>query len=102
MTNTLQRIIIVVSEHKCLYIDKFNGNEIELTTMHNISEVQFVIHDREEKEFYILANRNGEKLGVYILKIEEDEPQNAVFIINWVTNLNIANTSMDILTEKNG
>jgi hypothetical protein len=68
--------------------------------MHNISDVQFVIHDKEEKEFYILANKYGEKVGVFVLKIEEEQPTNFVFIINMVTNLTISNTSMDILTEK--
>ena len=56
-----------------------------------------MIYDEEESFYYILSNKFEEKLGFFIIKIEEMNPKNYKFLIKWKNKLDIGDPNMVIL-----
>jgi len=59
-----------------------------------------LIYDSEEEQYYICANKFEEKLGFFIIKISERDPNKFSFLIKWKNKLNIGDPNMYILKNK--
>ena len=56
------------------------------------------MYDREEKFFYLLANKYDEKLGLFILRFHEKNPQvHSSFFFKWKNKLDIADANITIV-----
>ena len=84
---------------RCLYINKKKDTEFNLVEYYDIQNIKQILYDPEEKVFFILSNRFNERLGIFVLKIDENDPKKGNFLVNWFTQLDISNTSMDILRD---
>lgn len=45
--------------------------EIDLDESFNIGLIKEIIHDEEDKVFYVLANRYNEKLGFFLIRMDD-------------------------------
>jgi len=50
--------------------------------------------------FYILTNKYQEKLGFFVLKMNEDDPKEAKFLIKWKNKLDIGDTNFYVLRNR--
>jgi hypothetical protein len=67
------------------------------------TSIKNVIYDSEEENFIILANRYEDRLGFFVVKLDERDPSKFKFLIKWKNKLEIADTSMYVLRNtKNG
>jgi len=53
-----------------------------------------VIHDHEEGYFYVLANKYQERLGLFMIRIDEANPSNHRFFIKWKNKLDISDADL--------
>ena len=53
----------------------------------------------DHENFYILANKLNDKLGYYILKINQQDPFKYCFLINWSRKLDINDGDLSIMKE---
>ena len=60
-----------------------------------------MIYDEEESFYYILSNKFEEKLGFFIIKIEEMNPKNYKFLIKWKNKLDIGDANIFVLRHSN-
>lgn len=56
-----------------------------------------IIYDAEEEFFYILSNKYEEKLGFFIVKLDEANPDKYKFLIKWKNKLDIGDPNMVML-----
>jgi hypothetical protein len=59
--------------------------------------VKEIIYDAEEEFFYILSNKYEEKLGFFIVKLDEANPDKYKFLIKWKNKLDIGDPNMVML-----
>jgi hypothetical protein len=52
--------------------------------------------------FYILSNKYEEKLGFFVLKVNEQDPYNSKFLIKWKNKLDIGDASIYVLRNETG
>ena len=58
--------------------------------------IKSIIHDEEGEVFYLLANKYNEKLGFYLLKIEDNDPNKYDFVMKWENKLDIGDVDIYI------
>jgi hypothetical protein len=49
-----------------------------------------------------VANKFDSKLGLFVIKVREDKPEDFTFLIKWKNKLNIGDTNMFILRSSGG
>lgn len=59
-----------------------------------------IIYDPEDQYYYCCANKFEEKLGFFIIKISEKNPNEFYFLIKWKNKLNIGDPNMYIMKNK--
>lgn len=93
---------IIASPEDAIYIDEINDKEIDLDEHFSIGALKEIIYDREEDDFYILANKFEEKLGFFIIRIDAKEPlKDALFLTKWKNKLDIGDASLNVLRHSN-
>ena len=68
--------------------------------MHSITSLKQITYDPETKDFYILANKFEQKLGIFLVKINEDEYQNATFQMQLKNKLDIGDANLTLSINK--
>lgn len=63
----------------------------------SIAAVKDLIYDAEEKFYYILSNKYEEKLGFFVIKVDEEDPKAYKFLIKWKNKLDIGDPNMVML-----
>ena len=69
--------MITASPQDGIYLDirdSKNCKEIDLDEEYNIGCMKEIIYDNEDAVFYILANKFEEKLGFFIIRVNEKDP----------------------------
>ena len=67
----------------------------------NLNSIKGLTYDEEDKKFYLLFNKYQEKLGLYLMQIDELIPEKDYkFIIKWTNKLDIADAKCVILENK--
>lgn len=59
-----------------------------------------MIHDNEERCFYLLCNKYMERLGVFLIKFDELQPENHKFFMKWKNKLDISDANVWVLRNK--
>ena len=59
-----------------------------------------MIHDNEERCFYLLCNKYMERLGVFLIKFDEIQPENHKFFMKWKNKLDISDANVWVLRNK--
>lgn len=66
--------MIIASPDDGIYKDMNKQVEIDLDERFNIGAIKEIIHDEEDHVFYILANKFDEKLGFFVIRMDEHNP----------------------------
>ena len=96
-------IFMVASVEDGRYINLNKKQEFEFSRNVQgsvLDVIREIIYDEEEQQFIILANKFREKLGFFILTIQELDPKKVRFIVKWGNKLDIGDTSMAINRDK--
>ena len=92
---------MIASPEDGLYLDLSKEEipeEFDTNKNYNISSIKDVIYDSEDRKFFVLSNKFQEKLGFFILKMNEMDPGSAPkFLIKWKNRLDIGDPNMVIL-----
>jgi hypothetical protein len=65
---------VVASATNGLHYDVKNNRFIDIDKLYGISEIKEITYDDEDKTFYIMANRCNEKLGIFLIRLDEKRP----------------------------
>ena len=95
--NDDQRIFIVSSAMDGVYVNTNLNQEVDLDDTYIISNIMEIIFDHDDDVFYILTNKYEEKLGFFVLRIQESNPFNGSFLIKWKNKLDIGDTNIFVL-----
>ncbi len=74
--NPDQSISVVAAIANGIYFNHNTRDQIDLDDLLQIKEIKEVIHAHEEGYFYVLANKYQERLGLFMIRIDEDNPSN--------------------------
>jgi len=92
--------LIVASNDDGIYIDTKKKIEVDIDEEYNIANIKAIIFDTDDDVFYLLTNKYMEKLGFYVLKMNEDDPHNCKFLIKWKNKLDIGDTNIFVLRNR--
>ena len=97
----MQDIMIIASNDDGIYKDIKKGIEIDLDDKFNIGNIKEIIHDEEDHVFYILANKFDEKLGFFIIRMDEHDPVNDFkFLTKYKNKLDIGDCKLFVMRSK--
>lgn len=74
MPNDDQSIFLVASPGDARHVTLLGEKEIEFTEDMSVSGIKSVIFDPEQSQYIILCNKYNEKLGFFVLKMNELYP----------------------------
>jgi hypothetical protein len=95
--NDKQTIMITASPEDGIYFDLTKKYEEDLDELYNIGCMKEIIHDEEDGVFYILANKFDEKLGFFIIRMKDEDPNSYKFLTKWKNKLDIGDSSLFVL-----
>jgi len=88
---------MISSPEDSLYVNNITRAEKDIDELYSIASIKEIVYDKEDKAFYILFNKLEEKLGFYILKIDEEQPTKGKFLIRWKNKLDIGDPNIFVL-----
>jgi hypothetical protein len=77
------------------------NKEIDLDELYSIGCMKEIIYDHEDGVFYILANKFEEKLGFFIIRMNEKNPQEHTFLTKWKNKLDLGDANIFVLRHGN-
>ena len=93
--------MVIASNDDGIYKDIKKGIEIDLDDKFNIGIIKEIIHDEEDHVFYILANKYDEKLGFFIIRMDEFNPEsNFKFLTKYKNKLDIGDCDICVMRSK--
>ena len=72
----------------------------DLDEHYDIKVIQRISYEhRSNKAFYVCANMHQDRLGFYVLKINEDDPYGGVFMIKLPNRLNFGDVNITFIND---
>ena len=68
----------------------------DLDDTYKISDIKEIINDHEDECFYLVANKYQDKLGVFIIRFDEDDPNHSNFFLKYKNKLDIADVDIAV------
>jgi hypothetical protein len=93
-TNIDQTRFVVANDEDGIYINLEKKTTIDLDEIYDVKEIQSIIYDAEDEEFYFLCNIRNGITGFYLIKFPQDDPTNFVSITSWRNNLDIGDSNI--------
>ena len=75
--------------------------ETDLDELYNISNIKEMIYENSDKQFYLLTNSYQEKIGLFLIRFDLNDPKIFKFILKWKNKLDIADANLFIIKMKN-
>ena len=97
MMNTEQTVSIIASIDDGIYYNHKRNQLVDLESLYNIGNICEIIHDCEEKCFYMLVNKYQEKLGIHLIQFDEEDPCSYKFFLTFFNKLDIGNANINII-----
>jgi len=67
----------------------------------NVGIIKEIIHDEEDHCFYLVANKYDEKLGFFIIRMDEHDPLNDFkFLTKYKNKLDIGDCKLFVMRSK--
>lgn len=90
---------IIASKEDGIYYNHRNRKQVDLDREFEISAIKEIIYDHEDKVFYLLANMHYGKLGLFLIKFSERNPQNNnhKFFLKYNNKLDISDADIAVL-----
>ena len=70
-------------------VDFKTKQEIDLDELFGIGLIKEIIHDEDDKVFYILANKFEERLGFFVIRMSQEDPNDFDFLTKYKNKLDI-------------
>ena len=67
---------------------------IDLDELYKISNIKEIIHDHEDRCFFMLCNKFQGKLGLFLIRFGEYDPTDFNFFMKWKNKLDIADADI--------
>ena len=100
--NAKQDIMVIASNDDGIYKDINKKIEIDLDEKFKIGVIKEIIHDEEDHVFYILSNKYDDKLGFFIIRMDEFNPeQNFKFLTKYKNKLDIGDCDIFVMRTQN-
>lgn len=94
--NDKQTISIVASSDDGVYYNSRLRQFIDIDELFLISNIKEIIHDEEDRVFYLLANKHKEKLGLFMIRFHEDNPQDYKYFMKYKNKLDISDAEIAV------
>ena len=95
--NNDQTVSIIASQDDGLYYNHKSKEFVDLDHAFNIKNICEIIHDDEEGTFYLLVNKYQEKLGIYLIRFSDQQPEDFKFFLKYNNKLDIGNADIAII-----
>ena len=82
----------MANEQQGIYLSLQDKKQVDLDQVFDASQIQSIIYDVEDEEFYMLCNMLNGQTGFYLFKFAQDDPHNYAIITTWRNNLNIGDS----------
>ena len=92
-----QTISMIASQDDGIYFNHRTRQFVDIDELYKIQNIKEIIHDHEDRHFYILCNKYKEKLGIFLIRMDENDPRQHTFILRWKNKLDIADCSVYIV-----
>ena len=69
---------------------------MDINDVFNITQIVSLLYDYEDDCFYILSNKEGESIGIFLTKFYASEPGKYRFITMWRHLLEVSDAYMEI------
>ena len=100
--NDAQTVMITASPQDGIYLDLIKKSEVDLDDLYQIGCMKEIIYDHEDGVFYILANKFEEKLGFFIIRMNEKNPTQHTFLTKWKNKLDLGDANIFVLRHGKG
>ena len=87
---------LVVTKRRAKLINQANAKEYNLHTMYSIDMLMAAAFDEDDRTIYLVANKQMDLLGFYLLKFSPKEPEKFKNITEWRHKLDIGDVSLNI------
>ena len=67
-----------------------------MNNIFQITDVKYVIYDVEDQMYYLLANKFEEKLGQFIVRFDENDPNMFQFLLRVKNKLDIGDSTLNV------
>lgn len=89
--------IVASLDDAMLYYSKQQAQAFfDLDDTYKISDIKEIINDHEDQCFYLVANKYQDKLGVFIIRFDEDDPNHSNFFLKYKNKLDIADVDIAV------
>ena len=89
--------IVASLDDAMLYYSKQQAQAFfDLDDTYKISDIKEIINDHEDECFYLVANKYQDKLGVFIIRFDEDDPNHSNFFLKYKNKLDIADVDIAV------
>jgi len=100
LMNDNQQVSIIASIDDGIYYNHKTGLYVDLDEEFRISNIKEIIHDHEDRVFYLLANKFEEKLGLFMIRFSEVDPREHQFFMKWKNKLDIADADVAVMRNQ--
>jgi hypothetical protein len=98
--NDEQTIFVTASSTDGIHYNSISKKETDLDELYNISNIKEMIYENVDKQFYLLANSYQEKIGLFLIRFDLNDPNIFKFILKWKNKLDIADANLFIIKMK--
>ena len=95
--NSDQSKMVVSSQDDAIFIDISSQKELDLDEEYGLQKIKDIEYDEEDKVFYVSSNMYKNNLGVYILRIYENDLNIKSEVLQWHTRLEIGDVDLNIM-----
>lgn len=88
---------MIATNDETKYINMGLKMEVDLNAEYYMDVIKEIIYDSEDHHYYILSNKFEEKLGFYVVRINEQDPYQIKYLIKWKNKLDIGDTNIFLL-----
>jgi hypothetical protein len=86
--------MVIASADDGLYVNTATKKEVDIDDYFGIGLIKNIKFESETREFYLLCNREGTKLGFFVLRFNEKDVKEFKFLIKYTNKLDIGDVEM--------
>jgi hypothetical protein len=87
---------LLASHDDSIYISLNSEVEVDIDEEYEIKQIETIVYDSEDECFYILSNRYKDYIGFILLKLSENDPYKAKFLMNHCDKLDVGDANIYI------
>jgi len=91
---------IVSGPTDCIYFNHEKNEMVDLDQLFGVQAIKEIEYDAEDRVFYLLSNKYKDKLGVFLLRFDEDNPLNMKFILRIKNRLEIDDADVVVIRDE--